>query len=139
MKLDYGSGYNPVKGFKSSDFVSGNYDYFIKDCRVDCEDETFTAIHCKNVVHHIPDLDKLFREFNRILKPKGKVLVCDCRKEAYFVNRVYDTIWYRFVNKRYDIKTYGHRDFAAIGRKYLRCVGTGKDGIREFALFVKRG
>lgn len=40
------------------------------------EDETFDVVLGHAVLHHIPDLDKAFSEFNRVLKPGGAIVFC---------------------------------------------------------------
>lgn len=101
MKLDYGSGSQPKAGFLSSDFCGApNYDYFIEDYRVlDLEDHSCDVIHCRNVIHHIPeeDLPRLFSEFNRLLKPGGELILSEPRKEFHKENLILDIIWYRFI------------------------------------------
>lgn len=101
VKLDYGSGSQPKKGFFSSDFCGmPNYDYFIKDYKVlDVADSTFDVIHCRNVIHHIPenDLDILFDEFDRLLKNDGVLIISEPRKEFHLQNLILDVIWYRFL------------------------------------------
>ena len=104
-KLDYGSGRQPKKGFLSSDFCgSPGYDFYIKDYRVlGAKDHSFDVIHCRNVIHHIPesDLPLLFNEFKRLLKPNGHLILSEPRKEFHMQNKILDIIWYRFlVNDR---------------------------------------
>lgn len=105
MKLDYGSGRQPKEGFLSSDFCGApNYDYYIEDYKVlDAKDHSFDVIHCRNVIHHIPkqDLPKLFREFDRLLKHDGQLIISEPREEFHKQNLILDIIWYRFlVNDR---------------------------------------
>lgn len=101
MKLDYGSGRQPKRGFLSSDFCgSPNYDFYIKDYKVlDAPDSSCDVIHCRNVIHHIPerDLPKLFAEFDRLLKPSGTLIISEPRKEFHKQNLILDIIWYRFI------------------------------------------
>lgn len=101
MKLDYGSGRQPKIGFKTSDFCgSPGYDFYIKDYKVlDLEDSTCDIIHCRNVIHHIPetDLSKLFNEFRRLLKDEGILIISEPRKEFHVQNKILDIIWYRFL------------------------------------------
>lgn len=101
MKLDYGSGSKPKTGFKSSDFCGApGYDYFIQDYRVlDLEDKSCDVIHCRNVIHHIPekDLPLLFGEFKRLLKDNGVLIISEPRKEFHEQNKILDLIWYRFL------------------------------------------
>ncbi len=101
MKLDYGSGSKPREGFKSSDFCgSPAFDFYIEDYRVlDLEDKTCSVIHCRNVIHHIPekDLPILFGEFKRLLKDGGQLILSEPRKEFHLQNKILDIIWYRFL------------------------------------------
>lgn len=119
-KLDYGSGSNPKPGFKSSDFCgSPGYDYYIRNYVVlDAKDHSFDVIHCRNVIHHIPekDLHKLFAEFNRLLKRDGQLIISEPRKEFHEQNKLLDIIWYRWININYDIMIpRGYVDY----KKYL--------------------
>ncbi len=101
MKLDYGSGRQPKTGFKSSDFCGApNYDFYIKDYKVlDTEDKSCDVIHCRNVIHHIPeeDLPLLFAEFKRLLKDDGELIISEPREEFHKQNLILDLIWYRFL------------------------------------------
>lgn len=38
-------------------------------------DNFFDFIYMTDVIHHVPDIDKMFNEFNRILKKEGKVCI----------------------------------------------------------------
>ena len=40
------------------------------------EDESFDLVLGHAVLHHIPDLDRAFAEFNRVLRPGGRILFC---------------------------------------------------------------
>lgn len=106
-RLDYGSGGNPKEGFQSSDFCgSPGYDYFIKNYEVlDAKDHSFDEIHCRNVIHHIPeaDLPLLFNEFNRLLKENGLLIISEPREEFHEQNKLLDMIWYRWINVNHDI------------------------------------
>lgn len=101
MKLDYGSGRQPKPGFLTSDFCGApNYDFYIKDYKVlDAKNESCDVIHCRNVIHHIPekDLPILFNEFKRLLKPDGTLIISEPRKEFHIQNKILDIIWYRFL------------------------------------------
>ncbi|UUV46596.1 class I SAM-dependent methyltransferase [Bacillus phage vB_BanS-Thrax3] len=101
MKLDYGSGRQPKAGYLTSDFVgTPNYDYYIKDYKVlGAKDHSFEAIHCRNVIHHIPeeDLPTLFNEFKRLLKKDGLLIISEPRKEFHEQNKLLDWIWYRHI------------------------------------------
>lgn len=106
--LDYGSGRNPKEGFLSSDFIgSPNYDFYIKEYVVlEAEDGSFDGIHCRNVIHHIPeeDLIKVFNEFDRLLKKGDKLIISEPREEFHTQNLILDIIWYRFLVQDFLIK-----------------------------------
>jgi len=40
------------------------------------EDESFDLVLGHAVLHHIPDLDRAFAEFHRVLRPGGRILFC---------------------------------------------------------------
>ena len=123
IKLDYGSGAKPREGFKTSDFTgTSNLDYFIVDYRViDLEDNSCDVIHCRNVIHHIPeqDLPILFDEFNRLLKKGGKLIISEPKEEYHKQNLFLDMIWYRFLvynkNIMLPLKYVNFRNFVKSG------------------------
>ena len=84
-KLDFGSGYNPEKDFKTCD-IYGNVDYYFdpESYRINTDDK-FDYIRCRNVIHHIKDIDKLSQEFNRLLTDGGTLEIIDVRKEYTFI------------------------------------------------------
>lgn len=101
MKLDYGSGNKPKEGFLTSDFVGTPiFDFYIKDYKVmGAKDHSFDVVHCRNVIHHIPeqDLPILFDEFKRLLKHDGQLIISEPREEFHKQNLILDIIWYRFL------------------------------------------
>jgi len=102
-KLDFGSGYNPKAGFKTCD-INGYVDYYFDmiSYKVDTDDK-FDYIRCRNVIHHIKDIDKLSKEFNRLLKDDGVLEIIDVREEYYSENYYLDYLWYRFVIPRHEV------------------------------------
>ena len=108
MCLDYGSGRNIKKGFLSSDFTGSSiYDFYIKDYIVlEAPSNSFDIIHCRNVIHHIPeeDLIKVFSEFDRLLKKEGKLIIPEPLEKFHTENLILDIIWYRFLVQDFSIK-----------------------------------
>jgi len=102
-KLDFGSGYNPGKDFKTCD-IYGYVDYYFDPIsyKIDTDDK-FDYIRCRNVIHHIKDLTKLASELNRVLEDDGILEVIEPRKEYYNENYYLDYLWYRFVIPRYEV------------------------------------
>jgi ubiquinone/menaquinone biosynthesis C-methylase UbiE len=49
--------------------VKGNHEH------IPFEDSFFDFIYMTDVIHHVPDVDKMFREFFRILKEKGRICI----------------------------------------------------------------
>ena len=85
-KLDFGSGYNPEKDFKTCD-IYGYVDYYFDPISYKVNtDDKFDYIRCRNVIHHIKDIDKLSQEFNRLLTDGGTLEIIECRKEYYNEN-----------------------------------------------------
>jgi len=106
MILDFGSGYNPQKNCKTCDFTYSfglDYVFDAQKYRVSCEAETFSKIYCRNVLHHVPDLERIFKEFARILKPHGQLIVIDANSSHFKQNVILDIVWYRYIFPRYDI------------------------------------
>lgn len=124
MKLDFGSGHNPRKGYKTCDITNSPYLDYVFDpitYKVSCPNETFDEIFVKNVLHHVKDLDKLFKELKRILTKNGKIVIVEPRKEFYHKNLNLDLLWYRYINPRYDIWICPfYRDYKKISSKMFK-------------------
>lgn len=142
MKLDYGSGSKPKSGFLTSDFVgTPNYDFYIEDYKVmGAKDGCFDVIHCRNVIHHIPekDLPKLFDEFKRLLKNDGELIISEPMEEFHLQNLILDIIWYRFLI--YDDKIMLPQKYIDY-KKYLNCfdiINTEKDYKNEVIICKKK-
>jgi ubiquinone/menaquinone biosynthesis C-methylase UbiE len=107
IKIDFGSGYNPLPGYKKCDITnSPSLDYFF-DLNIyriiNCEDNSVDEICCKNVLHHVRDIRRLFFEFRRILRP-GKILkIVEPTREAFPANVFLDFLWYRGIIYRPEV------------------------------------
>jgi len=59
------------------------------------------VIHCRNVIHHIQekDLSTLFKEFDRLLRDDGILIISEPREEYHEQNKFLDMLWYNFLVK----------------------------------------
>jgi len=111
--LDYGSGSKPKKEYKTSDMTgSPRFDFHIQNYRVqDLENGEVDSLHCRNVIHHIrpEDLKKVFREFERLVRKGGKLIISEPMEKYFIQNKILDLIWYRFLY--YDRDIYLPREY----------------------------
>lgn len=118
MKIDFGSGYNPEKDYLTCDpfhpMSDVLYDY--ENYKIDLDQGTVTEIRCRNVLHHVKNLKRLFKEFYRVLKPTGIIKIIEPTEEAFKVNLFLDLLWYRFISKRNEIW---------ISKKYVNYIEIG--------------
>jgi ubiquinone/menaquinone biosynthesis C-methylase UbiE len=104
-KLDFGSGYNPQKDYLTCDFTFAPFlDYVFDGSNISCKNEEFVEIRCKNVIHHISDIESIIKEFNRCLKINGILEIIEVNELHYVSNLCLDILWYRYVIPRYEIK-----------------------------------
>jgi hypothetical protein len=110
LKIDFGSGYNPKLGFSSCDFTTNPMlcFQFIDNKIIDKNGNellknSVDEFFCKNVIHHIKNLDNLFKMFRYYLKYDGILTIIECNENHFTENVILDTIWYRYINPRYDI------------------------------------
>ena len=124
MKLDFGSGHNARKGFKTCDITNAPYlDYACdpETYKVTCEDHVFDEIIIRNVLHHIKDLERLFKEMKRILTINGKIVIVEPRREFYPQNVNLDILWYRYIIPRYEIwYSRFYRDCTQIAKDFFQ-------------------
>jgi ubiquinone/menaquinone biosynthesis C-methylase UbiE len=125
--LDFGSGYNPKDGYLKCDFTySPTLDFIFDNQKykiINAENKYFDIIRCKNVIHHIQDIRKLFLEFQRVLKINGKLIIIEPSEKNYKTNLILDILWYRFIIPRYEIWfSNKYRDYAS----YLEELNFGK-------------
>lgn len=90
--IDFGSGYNPKAGYKTCDittFPQLDFQYDGKDEIVGLREKSVDVFYLRNVVHHIPDLQRTFTTLKKYLKVGGKLVIIDCKKviirQMYFL------------------------------------------------------
>lgn len=104
--IDFGSGYNPKAGYKTCDittFPQLDFQYDGKDEIVGLREKSVDVFYLRNVVHHIPDLQRTFTTLKKYLKVGWKLVVIDCNKGHYKTNVFLDNLWYRFVGNNNEI------------------------------------
>ena len=114
--LDAGAGSCPYRDlfshceYKAQDFTSlsdeqlsggryGQIDYVCDIASIPVPDASFDAILCSEVLEHLPEPIKVIREFARILKPGGKIIITaplgsGIHQEPYHFYGGYTPFWY---------------------------------------------
>lgn len=139
-RLDFGSGYDALKNWKSCDITSNPMlDYYYLNGRITCNDETFDYIRCRNVIHHVPNFLELSVEFYRSLKLGGKLIIIDCNKENYRKNTILDTVWYRYIFDRgSDIEIFPkYRDYFRVFSDSFELISRKSYNEKEVSLWQK--
>jgi SAM-dependent methyltransferase len=74
---DFGQydGKGNLEGLQQSDWRYGKLDYFGNVWEIEERDEAFDAILCTEVLEHVPYPNESIREFARLLKPGGVLLL----------------------------------------------------------------
>lgn len=137
LVLDIGCGGNKVHGAVGVDRLSLPGVDVVCDFSKDplpFEDQSVDIIHTRHTLEHMVDLDRLLREFSRVLKPRGQVFVTvphftntlgysdptHVRTIGYYTfdyySRVKDKrnrvpsytsdIWFRIVRKRHNFRNW---------------------------------
>jgi len=140
MNLDFGSGYNPKTGYLPCDFTSNpkldfyclDYKIYDKNLKI-VKPNTFKNIFCRNVLHHIENLELIIAELFRVLECNGKLIVIEPNKDHYYQNFMFDSLWYRFVNNRTDIWfSKNYRDYITILNKLFSTIDYNLENEKEF-------
>jgi len=77
----------------------GKLDYIGDIWKIDAGDKTFDAILCTEVIEHVPYPNEAIREFSRLLKPKGKLILtapsnCLRHMDPYFFYSGFSDRWF---------------------------------------------
>lgn len=122
--IDYGSGYNPKKGYKTCDFTTNPcLDYNVIDYKIYNKDgelphNSVSIFRLRNVIHHIQNLQKLFENLKNYLRDDGVIEIIDVNEEHYLANVCLDNLWYRYVIPRKEIFIAdNYRDYAKVAKK----------------------
>lgn len=106
LKIDFGSGYNPKKGFKTCDITFSPYLDYVYDKEnniiLDLNKNSVDEFYCKNVLHHT-NIKKVVKCLYSYLKPNGTLIIIEPQEKYYEQNRCLDIFWYRYIYPRYEI------------------------------------
>lgn len=126
MKIDFGSGYNPKQGYKSCDFTENPIlDFQVKNYKIyydlnkELSENSVDEFFVRNTIHHIKDLNQLFKMFFKYLKNDGKLIIIEVNEKNFKANLFLDQLWYRYIIPRSEIwfsKTY--RNYKKIALKH---------------------
>lgn len=77
LAQDFGQydGIGTGKGLQVKEFSYGHLNYTGNCWQIDENDESFDAILCTEVLEHIPYPHETIKEFSRLLKPEGKLIL----------------------------------------------------------------
>lgn len=116
--IDFGSGYNPRKNFKTCDITTNprlDYQYDGGEVIIGLHENSVDIFYLRNVVHHIQNLYKTFNTIKKYLKPEGKLIIIDCNEKSFEANVFLDRIWYRYIGNNKDIYiSESYRDYTTI-------------------------
>ncbi len=112
--LDAGAGSVPYKDcflhcdYKTQDFCQyhgsewsyGKIDYVCDITNIPVPDESFDVVLCTEVFEHVPEPIQVIKEFSRILKAGGKLLLsaplgCGIHQEPFIYYGGYTPFWYK--------------------------------------------
>lgn len=112
--LDAGAGTGPYRDFfshcnyKTQDFCQTpsnedkytEMDYICDITDIPVPDRSFDVIICSEVLEHVPEPIEVIKEFSRILRPGGRLLltaplVCALHQEPYIFYGGYTPYWYQ--------------------------------------------
>lgn len=106
LKIDFGSGYNPYKGYKTCDITYSPFLDYVYDKNLNIilglEENSVDIFRLKNVLHHC-DINNVVLCFKKYLKNDGLIEIIEPTKENYESNRCLDIFWYRYIYPRYEI------------------------------------
>ncbi|TYQ16937.1 UNVERIFIED_CONTAM: hypothetical protein Cloal_3518 [Acetivibrio alkalicellulosi] len=101
LKIDFGCGLKPEPGYKTCDITTYPYlDYWydpVSHTITDLKPLSIDELRCRNVLHHIYDLEDSIIALDRYIKPEGIIRVIEPRKEYFDINVMLDTIYYHGV------------------------------------------
>lgn len=136
--VDFGSGHNPRKGFLSCD-KTGNVDLYYNEETNEIEglDKSVDIFYLRNVVHHLPSIERVVECLLKYLTKNGRVVVIEPTRESFGANLFLDFLWYRGINKREDIEIFGWRDYNSVLSKYFSTKKKLTDNYKEITLYKR--
>lgn len=97
---------NRVDGLQNPDWNYGQLDIISDITNIPCPDASFDAILCSEVLEHLPYPNKALKEFGRLLKPNGILILtapfCALTHQApYFHSTGFSSHYYKHVLSDY--------------------------------------
>lgn len=107
LKIDFGSGYSPRKGYSTCDITYSPFLDYVYDVHkneiLDLNYNSVDVFYLRNVVHHLKYLKLTLNKLSKYLKFNGIIIIEDCRKEYFKQNVFLDRLWYRYIIPREEI------------------------------------
>lgn len=141
LKVDFGCGYNPLRGYKKCDITTSptlDYQYDGGDYIIELQSQSVDKFNLRNVIHHLPDIRRTIQCLKRYIKTGGKVIISDCDADHFAANVFLDKVWYRFVNQNADIFISPQwRDYFTIMREEgFVCCHQSNDGLKDISVWT---
>ncbi len=119
LKIDFGSGYNSKNYYKTCDITfSPILDYHYDQTNnviIGLKENSVDEFYLRNVIHHLPNIEKTFFGLDKYLKKGGILRIIDVREKFFPQNYFLDRLWYRFIVPRDDIWfSKNYRDYKQI-------------------------
>lgn len=106
LKIDFGSGYNPYKNYKTCDITYSPCLDYVYDVNINkilgLKKNSVNIFRLKNVLHHT-NINLIAQCLYKYLKQNGKVIIIEPKEKYYDSNRCLDIFWYRYIYPRYEI------------------------------------
>lgn len=143
IRIDFGSGYNPKKGYSICDITYSPYLDYVYDLEtnqiIGLEENSVDEFYLKNVLHH-SNIEAVAKCLFYYLKQDGFITVIEPLPEKYESNRCLDIYWYRYIYPRYEysIPPIVREDYVKIFAKYLEIDSHTTNEIYDIYTFKKR-
>lgn len=143
IKIDFGSGYNPQKGYSTCDITFAPYLDYVYDIQtnkiLNLSENTVSEFRLKNVLHHCDNIKNISECLHKYLEKDGIIKIIEPLPEKYNSNRSLDIFWYRYIYPRYEIMIppINRIDYVKIFSEYFELIQHNSDDIYDYYIFKK--